>query len=119
MFYVFWIKSSCIYLCSSNFTYSAWFVFRTLASKFAYSFASIICNSWFSLICPSSAIWKYDFLYLYLSTSQLQQAYQDKEEENQRLKHYIDTILLNIVENYPQLLEVKPSKPVQNEKISH
>ncbi|XP_037909279.1 rab11 family-interacting protein 4B isoform X5 [Hermetia illucens] len=53
------------------------------------------------------------------SLSQLQQAYQDKEEENQRLKHYIDTILLNIVENYPQLLEVKPSKPVQNEKISH
>lgn len=38
---------------------------------------------------------------------QLQIAYQDKEDENQRLKHYIDTILLNIVENYPQLLEVK------------
>ncbi|XP_037909281.1 rab11 family-interacting protein 4B isoform X7 [Hermetia illucens] len=54
-----------------------------------------------------------------MSQAQLQQAYQDKEEENQRLKHYIDTILLNIVENYPQLLEVKPSKPVQNEKISH
>lgn len=40
---------------------------------------------------------------------QLQIAYQDKEDENQRLKHYIDTILLNIVENYPQLLEVKSS----------
>lgn len=38
---------------------------------------------------------------------QLQIAYKDKEDENQRLKHYIDTILLNIVENYPQLLEVK------------
>lgn len=38
---------------------------------------------------------------------QLQSAYQDKEDENSRLKHYIDTILLNIVENYPQLLEVK------------
>lgn len=38
---------------------------------------------------------------------QLQSAYQDKEEENVRLKTYIDTILLNIVENYPQLLEVK------------
>lgn len=44
------------------------------------------------------------FSSLYL---QLQTAYQDKEDENQRLKHYIDTILLNIVENYPQLLEVK------------
>ncbi|XP_059609078.1 rab11 family-interacting protein 3 isoform X4 [Phlebotomus argentipes] len=42
-----------------------------------------------------------------MSQSQLQTAYQDKEEENVRLKHYIDTILLNIVENYPQLLEVK------------
>lgn len=41
------------------------------------------------------------------SLSQLQQAFQEKEEENTRLKHYIDTILLNIVENYPQLLEVK------------
>lgn len=39
---------------------------------------------------------------------QLQQAFQEKEDENVRLKHYIDTILLNIVENYPQLLEVKP-----------
>lgn len=38
---------------------------------------------------------------------QLEVAYQDKEDENKRLKHYIDTILLNIVENYPQLLEVK------------
>lgn len=43
------------------------------------------------------------------SLSQLQIAYHEKEEENQRLKHYIDTILLNIVENYPQLLEVKPA----------
>jgi len=41
------------------------------------------------------------------SLTQLQMAYQEKEEENQRLKHYIDTILLNIVENYPQILEVK------------
>ncbi|KAL9903553.1 rab11 family-interacting protein 4B isoform X4 [Glossina fuscipes] len=42
-----------------------------------------------------------------MSQAQLQQAFQEKEEENTRLKHYIDTILLNIVENYPQLLEVK------------
>ncbi|XP_055385892.1 rab11 family-interacting protein 4B isoform X4 [Condylostylus longicornis] len=47
------------------------------------------------------------------SLSQLQQAFKDKEEENQRLKNYIDTILLNIVENYPQLLEVKASMPKQ------
>ncbi|XP_063705640.1 rab11 family-interacting protein 4B isoform X4 [Culicoides brevitarsis] len=45
------------------------------------------------------------------SLSQLQEAYKDKEEENKRLKHYIDTILLNIVENYPQLLEVKSAAP--------
>lgn len=38
---------------------------------------------------------------------QLQMAFQEKEDENLRLKHYIDTILLNIVENYPQILEVK------------
>ncbi|XP_037041637.1 rab11 family-interacting protein 4B isoform X6 [Bradysia coprophila] len=42
-----------------------------------------------------------------MNNRELQTAYQDKEDENQRLKHYIDTILLNIVENYPQLLEVK------------
>lgn len=42
-----------------------------------------------------------------MNNRELQSAYQDKEDENQRLKHYIDTILLNIVENYPQLLEVK------------
>ncbi|XP_033237495.1 rab11 family-interacting protein 4B isoform X2 [Drosophila pseudoobscura] len=43
-----------------------------------------------------------------MSQAQLQQAFQEKDDENVRLKHYIDTILLNIVENYPQLLEVKP-----------
>ncbi|XP_061517785.1 rab11 family-interacting protein 4B isoform X18 [Anopheles gambiae] len=41
------------------------------------------------------------------SLTQLQVAFQEKEEENRRLKHYIDTMLLNVVENYPQLLEVK------------
>lgn len=46
-----------------------------------------------------------EILFVFL---QLQQAFQEKEDENVRLKHYIDTILLNIVENYPQLLEVKP-----------
>ncbi|XP_065079495.1 rab11 family-interacting protein 4B isoform X9 [Ochlerotatus camptorhynchus] len=41
------------------------------------------------------------------SLTQLQIAFQDKEEENRRLKHYIETILLQVVEHYPQLLEVK------------
>lgn len=45
------------------------------------------------------------------SLTQLQTVYQEKEDENQRLKHYIDTILLNIVENYPQILEVKTTLP--------
>ncbi|KAL5292241.1 RAB11FIP4.2 family protein [Megaselia abdita] len=45
-----------------------------------------------------------------MTQAQLQQAFQEKDEENNRLKHYIDTILLNIVENYPQLLEVKPTE---------
>lgn len=40
---------------------------------------------------------------------QLQGAYQDKDDECRRLKRYIDTILLNIVENHPQLLEIKSS----------
>lgn len=48
------------------------------------------------------------------SLSKLQLAYQEKEEENQRLKHYIDTILLNIVENYPQILEVKTNTVSNN-----
>ncbi|XP_055600272.1 rab11 family-interacting protein 4B isoform X2 [Uranotaenia lowii] len=42
-----------------------------------------------------------------MSQNQLQVAFQDKEEENRRLKHYIETILLQVVEHYPQLLEVK------------
>lgn len=42
-----------------------------------------------------------------MSQNQLQVAFQEKEDENRRLKHYIDTMLLNVVENYPQLLEVK------------
>ncbi|CRK89691.1 CLUMA_CG003396, isoform A [Clunio marinus] len=43
------------------------------------------------------------------SLSQLQSAYQEKDDECRRLKRYIDTILLNIVENHPQLLEIKSS----------
>uniref|UniRef100_A0A0K8TQI2 Putative wrky transcription factor protein 1-like isoform x6 n=1 Tax=Tabanus bromius TaxID=304241 RepID=A0A0K8TQI2_TABBR len=54
------------------------------------------------------------------SFNQLQQAFKEKEEENQRLKHYIDAILLNIVENYPELLEVKsrPAKSISRSEIA-
>lgn len=46
-------------------------------------------------------------MYFFSFELQLQSAYHDEKDENMRLKKYIDTILLNIVENYPQLLEVK------------
>ncbi|XP_023216855.1 rab11 family-interacting protein 3-like isoform X2 [Centruroides sculpturatus] len=43
-----------------------------------------------------------------LSKEQLRKLLQEQEEDNTKLKKYIDGILLNIVENYPELLEVKP-----------
>lgn len=51
-----------------------------------------------------------NFFLFHSFQTQLQLAYQEKEDENLRLKHYIDTILLNIVENYPQILEVKTNE---------
>ena len=41
---------------------------------------------------------------------QVYEALKDQQEVNSRLRAYIDGILLNIVENHPQLLEVKNKK---------
>ncbi|XP_047113637.1 rab11 family-interacting protein 4 isoform X4 [Schistocerca piceifrons] len=42
-----------------------------------------------------------------LSLEQMRTALKEQQEVNAQLRTYIDGILLNIVENYPQLLEVK------------
>ncbi|KAF0300389.1 Rab11 family-interacting protein 4 [Amphibalanus amphitrite] len=44
-----------------------------------------------------------------MSGDQLKQSLLEQQEVNKQLRNYIDGILLNIVENHPQLLEVKRS----------
>ncbi|XP_063847194.1 rab11 family-interacting protein 4B-like isoform X3 [Scylla paramamosain] len=45
-----------------------------------------------------------------MTSEELKKSLKDSQEANQHLRAYIDGILLNIVENYPQLLEVKQPK---------
>ncbi|KAG0728293.1 Rab11 family-interacting protein 3 [Chionoecetes opilio] len=45
-----------------------------------------------------------------MTNEELKKSLKDSQEANSHLRTYIDGILLNIVENYPQLLEVKTQK---------
>ena len=46
---------------------------------------------------------------------QLRKGLMEQQEVNNELRRYIDTVLMNIIENYPQLLEVKQTPVKSND----
>ncbi|OTF78176.1 rab11 family-interacting protein-like protein, partial [Euroglyphus maynei] len=53
-----------------------------------------------------------------LNLEQLKTALKEQQDVNAKLRSYIDGILLNIVENYPQLLEVKSNGNGKTAKVA-
>jgi len=45
-----------------------------------------------------------------MSVKQMRKCIQDQQEVNKQLRNYIDNVLLNIMEKYPNLLEIIPKK---------